>query len=64
MEEFYGKLQELIEQVSKGDVLIIIGDWNAKIGEAGAPGIVGKHGIGNQNEPGGECWSSVGRMST
>ena len=39
VEKFYGKLQELIEQMLKGDVLIIMGDWSTTIGEAGAPGI-------------------------
>ena len=28
-----------------------MGDWNADYGEAGAPGIAGKHGLGIQNEP-------------
>ena len=39
MEDFDGKLQELVKQLDaelKGDVLIIMGDWNAKIGESGA----------------------------
>ena len=46
VERFHRELQELIEQVPKGDVLIIMEDWNTKIGEAGAPGIAGKHGFG------------------
>ena len=36
----------------KGDIIIIMGDWNAKIGEAGAPGIARKHGLVIQNWPG------------
>ena len=49
VEEFYGKLQDLVKQIPKGEVFIIIGDWNVKIGEAGAPGIAGQHRVGFQN---------------
>ena len=34
------------------DVLIIIGDWNAKVGSQEIPGITGKIGLGVQNEAG------------
>ena len=30
-EWFYGDLQDLLELTSKKDVLLIIGDWNAKV---------------------------------
>ena len=33
MEEFYNKLQGIINMVSKKDILIIQGDWNAKVGQ-------------------------------
>ena len=36
----------MVEQVLKGDGLIVMGDWNAKIGEAGALVIAGKHKLG------------------
>ena len=52
VKEFFGKFQELVEQVTKEDVSIIMGDWNTKIGEAGALGIAGKHGLGIHNEQG------------
>ena len=29
---FYEDLQDLLELISKEDVLFIIGDWNAKVG--------------------------------
>ena len=32
VERFYEDLQELLELISKKDVLFIIGDWNAKVG--------------------------------
>jgi len=32
------------------DVLFIIGDWNAKVGSQEIPGVIGKFGLGVQNE--------------
>ena len=34
------------------DVLIIIGDWNAKVGSQEIPGITGKFGLGIHEEAG------------
>ena len=34
------------------DVLFIIGDWNAKVGCQGTPGVTGKFGLGIRNEAG------------
>ena len=34
------------------DVLFIIGDWNAKVGSQEIPGIIGKFGLGVENEAG------------
>ena len=36
----------------KSDVLFIIGDWNAKLGSQETPGVIGKFGLGVQNEVG------------
>ena len=36
----------------KKDVLLIIGDWNAKVGSQEIPGVTGKLGLGVQNEAG------------
>ena len=33
-------------------VLLIIGDWNAKVGSQETPGVTGKFGLGMQNESG------------
>ena len=33
IEDFYDQLQEVIDQAPKKDILIVQGDWNAKIGE-------------------------------
>ena len=39
VEQFYEDLQDLLELTQKKDVLIIIGDWNAKVGGQETPGI-------------------------
>ena len=50
VEQFYDDLQDLLELTPKRDVLFIIGDWNAKVGSQGIPGVTGKFGLGAQNE--------------
>ena len=52
VEWFYEDLQDLLELTPKTDVLFIIGNWNAKIGSQEIPGIIGKFGLGVQNEAG------------
>ena len=49
VEPLYEDLHELLELIPKKDVLIIIGDWNAKVGSQEIPGIIGKFGLGVQN---------------
>ena len=39
-------LQDLLELTPKKDVLLIIGDWNAKVRTQETPGITGKFGLG------------------
>ena len=51
-EWFYEDLKDLLELISKKDVLFIIGDWNAKVGSQETPGVTGKFGLGVQNEAG------------
>ena len=50
-EQFYEE-QDLLELTPKKDLLFIIGDWNAKVGSQEIPGIIGKYGLGVQNEAG------------
>ena len=49
---FSEDLQNLLELTPKKDVLYIIGDWNAKVGNQEIPGVIGKFGLGVQNEAG------------
>ena len=51
VEWFYEDLQDLLELTPKKDVLFIIGDWNAKVGQE-TPGVTGKFGLGIRNEAG------------
>ena len=52
VEWFYEDLQDLIELSPRKEVLIIIGDWNAKVGSQETPGVTGKFVLGVQNEAG------------
>ena len=52
VKQFYEDLQDLLEQTSEKDALLIIGDWNAKIGSQDTPGVTGNFGLGVQNKAG------------
>ena len=52
VEQFYEDLQDLLELTPKKDVLLIIGDWNAKVGSQEIPGVTSKFGLGVQNKAG------------
>ncbi|CAF3930129.1 unnamed protein product [Adineta steineri] len=52
IENFYMELQQLLDNVPKKDTILIIGDWNAKVGETEVPGIVEKFELGKRNEAG------------
>ena len=51
-EWFYEDLQDLLELTPKKDALIIIGDWNAKVGSQETPGVTDRFGLEVQNEAG------------
>ena len=50
VEQFYEDLQYLIELTPEKDVLFIIGGCNTKVGSQEIPGVIGKVGLGVQNE--------------
>ena len=52
VEWFCESFQDLLELTPKKDLLLIIGDWNAKVGSQETPGVTGKSGLGVQNEAG------------
>ena len=43
VKQFYKELQDLLELILPKDVLLIIGDWNAKVGSQETPRVAGKH---------------------
>ena len=52
VERFYEDLQDLLELKPKKDVLFIIEDWNAKVGNQEIPGVTGKPALRVQSEAG------------
>ena len=51
--QIYEDLQDFLElNTHKKDVLFIIGDWNEKVGSQDIHGVIGKFGLGVQNEAG------------
>ena len=52
VEQFYEDLQDLLELTPQKDVLLIIGDWAAKVGSEETAGVTGKFSLGVQNEAG------------
>ena len=53
-EQFYQELQETVGGCNKNDIIIIMGDLNAKVGNdnTGYERTMGRHGIGTQNDNG------------
>jgi hypothetical protein len=54
MDEFYNDLQDTLQGVSSHDMLMVIGDFNAKVGQNWQSwnGVIGKFGIGSENDRG------------
>ncbi|KAF7251087.1 Craniofacial development protein 2 [Varanus komodoensis] len=72
VDRFYEVLQHLLELTPKNDLLINMGDWNAKVGSQKITGITGKFGLGVQIEAGHrlvefwlyQCFESAREYST
>lgn len=54
LDQFYEMLQEEIKNTARHDLLIVMGDFNAKVGKTWAKwnGAIGKFGYGEENERG------------
>ena len=55
MERFYQDLSQAVKQVPKGDMLLIMGDFNSKVGRrepSTMSSAVGLYGLGETNEAG------------
>ena len=53
-EEFYNRLQNVLDETPRRDIKILMGDTYAKVGsdKTGREEIMGKHGLGTMNENG------------
>ena len=52
IEEFYEDLEKAYKQVKSTDILVVMGDFNAKIGKGSVDSYVGAFGLGSRNERG------------
>ena len=52
IEQFYEDLDKAMRQLKSQDVKIVMGDFNAKVGDRRVEDIVGPWGLGNRNEQG------------
>eukprot|EP00794_Sanderia_malayensis_P009660 gene9660-biopygen7980 len=55
IEGFYNQLESTLKRIPKKDILVVMGDWNAKVGpdaHVDWPGTAGKFGLGTTNERG------------
>lgn len=53
-EAFYSKFSSLLQRIEKSDKIVIMGDFNARVGKGHTTwtGVLGRHGIGNCNDKG------------
>ena len=56
-DDFYTELQRVVDQVPEDDILVVMGDWNARVGSNQGgddlwDDVRGKHGLGKMNEAG------------
>ena len=52
IEEFYKQTQSAVSYTKSSDIICIMGDLNAKVGNAKDFNIIGNYGLGEQNERG------------
>ena len=54
IESFYSDVEDALTQTDKKDIIILTGDWNAKVGQDNTDwaSVTGKYGYGDRNERG------------
>ena len=51
--QFYEQLERVMKYTKSGEITIVMGDWNAKVGQGGEYPVKGNFGLGDLNERGG-----------
>ena len=53
-DQFYEQLHETLAGISNGDKIVLLGDFNARVGRDSAvwEGVIGRNGVGNMNANG------------
>ena len=53
-DEFYNQVQDTVSSCNRNDMIVVVGDWNAKVGnnDTNRKELIGKFGIGIMNDNG------------
>ena len=53
-DHFYEELQQTIDGYKRNDIVVVVGDFNAKVGgdNEGYESYIGRHGMGDKNDNG------------
>lgn len=52
VDAMYDQLENMLEEIKGTDYVILMGDWNAVVGEGGVDGCMGNYGLGKRNKRG------------
>ena len=52
LEEFWNELSECVGSFGRNESVVVLGDFNARVGNEVIEGIVGRHGVPGRNESG------------
>ncbi|GFS06853.1 craniofacial development protein 2-like [Elysia marginata] len=52
VDKYYEEVKDVLKEVKSSEVLIVMGDMNAKVGNQKLENIVGQHGLGKTNDRG------------
>ena len=52
IEEFWNELRECVGSFGRNELVVVLGDLNARVGNEVIEGIVGRHGVPGRNESG------------
>ena len=65
-DSFYDLLQRVTDEIPRHDMIMMMGDWNAKMGvtQEGEDGVVGRHGLGDKRSENGVRFVSFVQPTT